>query len=124
MFVRTLDDYLERFNTDQMLCFSDLWCLADSNYELIEKKHAWHKHLSKGGAVEEDDWFSTLIISHKSRFASHRDGARSRNQETSLFDREVAMDLGHKPIRGKVSIKAHTDPRQLFTFINHGCICR
>ena len=39
-----------------------------------------------------------------------------------MFDREVAMDLDHNPIRGKVPIEARTDPRQLFTFIGHDCI--
>ena len=59
MFSGSLNDYLQRFGMDQKLCFSDLWCLADSEYELHEKKHAWDKHTSKGGAVEEDDWYST-----------------------------------------------------------------
>ena len=63
MFAGTLNEYLERFGMDQKLCFSDLWCLADSN-DMIEKKHAWDKHLSKGGAAEEDDWCSALILSH------------------------------------------------------------
>ena len=122
MFSGTLSDYLQRFVMDQKLCFSDLWCLADSEYELHEKMHAWDKHTPKGGAVEEDDWYSTLTPSHRARLAAYRVRVQRCNQEAALFEQEVAMDLDHNPIRGKVSIEGRTDPRQLFTFISHGCI--
>ena len=98
MFSGTLNDYLQRFGMDQKLCFSDLWCWADSEYELHEKKHAWDKHTSKGGAVEEDDWYSTLLPSHKARLAAYRVGVQRCNQEAALFEQEVAMDLDHNPI--------------------------
>ena len=109
---------------DSALCFSDLWCLADTKYEAFEKNQMLQKHIRDGGAVDDVAWEELLSTSMKKRLDGYRLGITRWQDahEVPGADLDWAVDLDHNPKRGKTAHESRAHPAQLFTFISHGTI--
>ena len=121
---KPLDDFLIRFGMDQRLCFSDLWCLADTVYEDFEKNIWLAKHIKGGGAVDDSLWVEMLSTNMQKRLAKYRSNINKWQESQGIpgQNEEWAVDLDHNPTRGKTAHESRARPSQLFTFISHGTI--
>ena len=121
---KSIDDLLERFGMDQRLCFSDLWCLADTVYESFEKQLWLNRHIAAGGAVDDEEWSALLPENMMARLRKYRCNIQLHQDARNVpYDSEEwAVDLDHNPKRGKTAHEDRSHPSQLFTFISHGTI--
>ena len=96
--------------------------MADTEYEAVEKAHAYAKHVKNGGAVEDESWYDMITPALRARLLSYRQKLHMCDGRYVATGLDVAMDLDHNPARGKVAMESRGRPSQLFTFISHGCI--